>query len=71
MKEYKFIPSKIIIIIVTIILFSVNNTKASKEGSRKPNLIFILADDLGYGELGCFGQKKLKHLILMGWQKKE
>ena len=23
----------------------------------KPNIIFILADDLGYGELGCFGQK--------------
>lgn len=24
---------------------------------RKPNIIFILADDLGYGELGAFGQK--------------
>lgn len=24
---------------------------------RSPNIIFILADDLGYGELGCFGQK--------------
>ncbi len=23
----------------------------------KPNLIFILADDLGYGELGCYGQE--------------
>jgi len=27
---------------------------------RKPNIIFILADDLGYGDLGCFGQKRLK-----------
>ncbi len=24
-----------------------------------PNLIFILADDLGYGDLGCYGQKTL------------
>ncbi len=27
---------------------------------RKPNIIYILADDLGYGELGCYGQKIIK-----------
>lgn len=26
----------------------------------KPNLIYILADDLGYGELGCYGQKYIE-----------
>lgn len=25
----------------------------------KPNIIYILADDLGYGDLGCFGQQTL------------
>jgi arylsulfatase A-like enzyme len=26
----------------------------------KPNIIFILADDLGYGELGCYGQEVIQ-----------
>ena len=30
---------------------------SAQAAERRPNLIFILADDLGYGELGCFGQK--------------
>ena len=33
---------------------------AVAEDKRPPNVILILADDLGYGDLGCFGQKKLR-----------
>ncbi len=39
--------------------------------TTKPNIVFILADDLGYRELGCFGQKLIKtpnldHLATQG-----
>ena len=32
----------------------------SAVGGDKPNLIWVMADDLGYGDLGCYGQKVIQ-----------
>ncbi|MDI9365756.1 MAG: arylsulfatase [Flavobacterium sp.] len=28
--------------------------------TKQPNIIFLLADDLGYGDIGCYGQQKIE-----------
>jgi len=32
----------------------------TRSQARKPNIVFILADDLGYGDLGCYGQTRIQ-----------
>jgi uncharacterized sulfatase len=40
--------------------FSLTLTQTAFPNAQKPNVIFILADDLGYGDLGSYGQKLIQ-----------
>jgi len=35
-------------------------TRAAESRPNPPNIVFIMADDLGWGELGCYGQTKIR-----------
>jgi arylsulfatase A-like enzyme len=35
-------------------------TAAQTAAARKPNIVFLYADDMGYGDLGCFGDPEAK-----------
>lgn len=41
------------------LLFIIAST-ATNAQTKQPNIIFIFADDLGYGEVGCYGQQKIE-----------
>jgi len=43
-----------------LLLASVTNHLMAQDYSKKPNIIFVLVDDMGWGDLGFNGQKKIK-----------
>lgn len=43
-----------------LIIFIAFACSKKTEPVQKPNIIYILADDLGYGELGSYGQQKIE-----------
>jgi len=45
---------------VLIAGFITMSVSAHQESTNMPNIIYILADDLGYSELGVYGQTKIK-----------
>lgn len=45
---------------ITACLFALLLTSTASAQDRKPNVILIYADDLGYADVGCFGAKGFK-----------
>lgn len=48
------------ILSIFALIFALSGCTQSERKQEKPNIIYILADDLGYGDLGCYGQTEIK-----------
>ena len=55
------------ILLMGTLLVSASVEIAAQKNSENPNIVFVLADAMGIGDLGCYGQKKIRTPKIDKW----